>query len=428
MSETAQQLPITQQSVALCMQLTRAPIMVNTMTGPAPEVGAAQRALKKNQSDPGMPFVRITDLGNEIGGKTVTVDAFNIPTGEPIMGDENVSGNGVPLTSSSFSCNINMASFNVNGGGEMVQQATRHNIRSVGRNGLYNYFQNLLGQRALVHLFGARGFQTGTPWAPIPLASSARFGSIMINGVQAPTYNRHYVVNGANLTRGGLQAASLATTDVWKLSVLDNLALLLEQLDTRIPVPRVVGDEQSYDAPLKGILLMPPGSYNALVTDISSTTSNLRAYQAAVSDRQKWAKDSPVFKGECGIWRGILVKKIENTIKFPIGSSFQYVTVANRLTQTETAGTVPALGGTHQMERCMLVGAQALARCEGRTRTKVPVEVIENSYDAGTKMEYIGRLLAGEKKFRFQYPNENGDAEYTDNAALAIDAAVPITG
>ena len=50
------------------------------------------------------------------------------------------------------------------------------------------------------------------------------------------------------------------------------------------------------------------------------------------------------------------------------------------------------------------------------------------AFGTGGSADVIGRLLAGERKFRFQFPNENGDAEYTDNAAMAIDAAVPITG
>ena len=426
MSETASQLVITQQSVALCSQLVRAPVMVNALTGPAPGVGDAAAAIKKNQTDPGMPFVRITDLSSDPKGDRVTVDAFNVPTGEPIMGDANVSGNGVPLSSSSFTVIINMSSFNVNGGAEMVRQRTRHDLRKIARAGLYNYFPQLQGQRALVHVAGARGSAIGTSWTPVPLASSSSFNSVMINTVQAPTYNRHFVVQGTGLTRGGLQTASLASTDVWKLAVLDNLALTMEAMDTKIPPVRAVGDEQAYDSPLKGILMMSPGAYNALITDISNSTSNLRAYQAAVSERQRYAKDSAVFRGECGIWRGILVKKMDHTIKFNTGNSYQYITVANRLTETETAGTIPALAGTHQVERCVMLGAQALARAEGASRSGVPVEVIENFYDAGTKVEYIGRLLAGERKFRFKFPNENGDAEPTDNGVLVIDAAVPI--
>jgi len=417
-------LAITQQSVALCAQLIRAPGPLNAMTGPAPSKGSAESAIRKNQTDPGMPFVRITDLDTDPKGDKVTVDAFNVVTGEPIMGDRNVSGNGKAMTSSSFNLLIDMATFNVDAGGKMSRQRTRHNLQGLARSMIAAYFPQLIWQRSLVHCAGARGFQTGTSWS-IPLASASTFAEVMINTVKAPTYNRHLVVNGTTITRGGLQAQSLATTDTWKLSVLDNLALLLEAIETRLPNPVIVGDEQAYDAPLKGILMMPPSSYNSLITDLTAN-NNLRAFQAAVQDRQKYTKDSAVFRGECGIWRGILVKKMMHNIHFAGGAAFQYITVANRLTETETAGTVAALNATTRMERSILLGSQALARAEGSSNSGLQAAIIENPYDAGLKYEYIGQFMGGEAKFRFQFPNENGDSEYTDNGVFVIDAAAPI--
>lgn len=419
-------LAITQQSVALTAQLLRAPGPLNAMTGPAPAKGTAEEMLRKNQSDPGMPFVRITDLDTDPKGDKVTVDAFNVVTGQPIMGDRNVSGNGRPMTSSSFDMLIDMATFNVDAGGKMSRQRTRHNLRSLARAMIANYFPQLIWQRAMVQAAGGRGFQTGPSWN-LPLQASADFAEVMINPVKAPTYNRHLVVNGTSITRGGLQVASMATTDVWKLATLDSLALLLESIETKLPPPRFWGDEQAYDAPLKGVLMMPPSSYNSLITDISSTTSNLRAFQAAVQDRQRWTKDSAVFKGECGIWRGILVKKMEHTIYYPASASYQYIAVANRLTETETTGTVAAgLSTTHRMERSVLFGAQALARAEGTSNSGLQAAIIENAYDAGLKYEYIGQFMGGEAKFRFRFPNEDGNAEPTDNGIFVVDAAAPV--
>lgn len=415
-------LALTQQSVALCAQLVRAPGNLNAMTGPAPKQGDAEDTLKL-QTDPGMPFVRIRDLSSDPKGDKVTVDAFNVTGGKPIMGDRNAEGLGKPLTSSSFSVLIDLATHNVDAGGKMSRQRTRHDLRRIARAEVAAYFPRMVWQRAIVHSAGARGFQSGVAW-DVPLASDPDFADIMINAVKAPTYNRHYVINGTGLTRGGLQLASIATTDVWKLSNLDNLALICESMETKLPPPRVIGDEMAYDTPLKGILMMPPGAYNSLITDVSSSSSNLRAFQAAVIERQKYSKSHPIFRGECGIWRNLLVKKMEHTIYFGPSASYQYITVANRLTETETAGTVPALAGTHHVERSMLFGAQALARCEGTSNSGLQAAIIENTYNAGRNYEYIGEFMGGEAKFRFKFPNTNGDAEPTDNI-LVIDAAVP---
>lgn len=414
-------LALTQQSVALCAQLVRAPGNLNAMTGPAPKSGDAEDTLKL-QTDPGMPFVRIRDLSSDPKGDKVTVDAFNVTGGKPIMGDRNAEGLGKPLTSSSFSVLIDLATHNVDAGGKMSRQRTRHDLRRIARAEVSAYFPRMIWQRAIVHSAGARGFQSGVAW-DVPLATDPDFTDIMINSVKAPTYNRHYVINGTGLTRGGLQLASLATTDVWKLSNMDNLALILESMETKIPPPRVIGDEMAYDTPIKGILMMPPGAYNSFITDVSSSTSNLRAFQAAVIERQKYSKSHPIFRGECGIWRGILVKKMEHTIHFPASSAFQYIAVANRLTETETAGAVPALSGTHHAERSILFGAQALARCEGTSNSGLQAAIIENTYNAGRNYEYLGEFMGGEAKFRFKFPNTSGDAEPTDNI-LVIDSAV----
>lgn len=418
-------LAITQQSVALTAQITRAPGNLNALTGPAPKQSDAEANIKL-QTSADMPFVRVTDLSTDPKGDKVTVDAFNVVSGKPIMGDRNAEGQGQKLSSSSFECKIDLSTFNVDAGGKMSRQRTRHDLRRIARAELTRYFPQLVWQRCLVHLAGTRGSQNGVSWS-IPLDTDADFAEIMINSVKAPTYNRHFVIDSTDFVQGGLQLASIDTADKWKLSHLDALAYKLEAIETKIPAPRIVGDEQAYDSPLKGILMMPPGSYNDLITDLTSG-NNLRAYQAAVEQRQKWAPTSSVFKGECGIWRGILVKKMEHTIQLASGAAHQYVAVADKLTGNETAGTVASLSGFH-VERSLLLGAQALARCEGASNSGVQAAIIENSYNAGRNFEYLGEFMGGECKFRFKFTNTAGDAEATDNGVMVIDAvSANVTG
>jgi hypothetical protein len=414
-------LALTQYSVAVTAQIIRAPGNVNSLTGPAPKQASAEANLKL-QTDPGMPFVRVTDLSTDPKGDTVTVDAFDVTGGKPIMGDRNAEGRGAKLSSSTFSAKIDLATFNVDAGGKMSRQRTRYDLRSIAKAQIAAYFPRFVWQRCLVHLAGARGAQAGQAW-DVPLSTDADFTDIMVNPVLAPTYNRHWVVNAGSLTQGGLQLGSLATTDVWKLSVLDDLAFMLDSMETKLAPPKFTGDQQASDSPLKGVLLLPPGSYNALITDISSSTSNLRAYQAAALERAKFAGNHPIFMGEAGMWRNILVKKIDYSIFFNGGDSYQYVTLANKLTATESAGTVAALDATHIAERGILLGAQALARCEGASNSGVQAALIENTYNAGRNYEYLGEFMGGETKFRFKFKNTNGDQEPTDNGVIVIDAA-----
>ena len=412
-------LALTQQSVAVTAQIIRAPGNLNALTGPAPKLDQAEANLRL-QTDPGMPFVRITDLSTDPRGDSVTVDAFNVTGGKPIMGDRNAEGRGKKLSYSSFGVSIDLATHNVDAGGKMARQRTRHDLRRIARAEIAGYFPRFVWQRGLVHLAGARGKQTGMSW-DVPLADDPDFADIMVNTVKAPTYNRHMVLNGTSLTRGGLQLGSIASIDKWKLSNLDELAFYLESMETKLPAPRFVGDEQAVDSPLKGVLLLPPGSYNDLITDMTAG-NNLRAFQAAVEQRQRYAKDSSIFRGEAGIWRNILVKKIDYSIYFNAGDAVKYVAVGDRLTETESSVNVAAIGAGYQVERAILLGAQALARAEGASNSGVQAAIIENTYNAGRNFEYIGEFMGGEAKFRFKYPNENGDAEPTDNGVMVIDS------
>lgn len=414
-------LALTQFSTAVTAQIIRAPGTLNALTGMAPKQSDAEATIKQ-QTSAEMPFVRITDLSTDPKGDKVTVDAFNITGGKPIMGDRNAEGMGKKLSSSSFDMLIDLATHNVDAGGKMSRQRTRWDLRRLAKAQVQAYFPRLIWQRVLTHLAGARGLQVGQSW-DIPLATDADFAEIMINAVKAPTYNRHLVIDGTGLVRGGAQLANIDSADKWKLSNLDNLALLLESIETKLPPPRFTGDEQAYDSPLKGCLMLSPGSYNDLITDATGG-NNLRAFQAAVEQRQKWAPNSAVFRGECGIWRGILVKKMDHTVFFNASSSVQYITAANRLTETESAITVNgSLGAGFQVERSILLGAQALARAEGASNSGVQAAIIENTYNAGRNYEYLGEFMGGEAKFRFKFPNENGDAEPTDNGIFVIDAA-----
>lgn len=414
-------LAVTQYSAALTSQIIRAPGNLSALTGAPPKQSDAEGQIKQ-QTSAGMPFVRVSDLSTDPKGDKVTVDAFNVTGGKPIMGDRNAEGMGKKLSSSSFQVIIDLATFNVDAGGKMSRQRTRHNLLSMAKAESKAYFPRLIWQRCIVQAAGARGLQAGASW-DVPVASDVDFAEIMINPVKAPTYNRHLVINGTGITRGGQQLGSIASTDKWKLSNLDTLALMLEAAETQLPPIRVDGDEQGYDAPLKGCLWLPPGSYNDLITDMTAG-SNLRAFIGAIEQRQKYAKDSAIFRGEAGIWRGILVKKMNHTIFHNANSSVQIISAANRLTETESAITVnAALPAGVQVERAILMGAQALARAEGSSNSGVQANIIENPYNGGRNFEYLTEFMGGEAKFRFKFPNENGDAEPTDNGLYVVDAA-----
>src|SRR5688500_13471520 len=206
-------------SAALLANTLKGASAIENLSGSV-EPSAAMEKIA-GQTTAGMPIVRIDNLMKS-AGDIVSLDLVDTVSGEPLMGDVNREGRGSALSFSSMEIKVDLSSKVIDAGGSMSQQRTKHQLREIALAQLSGYFPRLDTQETLVHLAGARGSQMGTDWT-VPLQSAANFGSIMVNPVKAPTYNRHFVVNGANLTAGGQQLGSIASTDLLKLAHLDVL-------------------------------------------------------------------------------------------------------------------------------------------------------------------------------------------------------------
>src|SRR5688500_14378907 len=186
-------------SAALFANTLRGTTAMDNLVGPVEPTAAMQKIAGQTQA--GMPIVRIDNLMKS-AGDTVSLDLVDTISGEPLMGDVNREGRGSALSFSSMDIKIDLSSKVIDAGGSMSQQRTKHHLREIALAHLSGYFPRLNAQLALVHLAGARGSQTGADWI-VPLQSATNFASIMVNPVKAPTYNRHYVVNGTGFTQGG---------------------------------------------------------------------------------------------------------------------------------------------------------------------------------------------------------------------------------
>lgn len=235
---------------ALFAKVVSAPTFVSNNTGPAPKQSDAEAKLK-GQTDPGMPIVRVTDLSKS-AGDTVTVDCFDVVGGEPIMGDQNAEGRGEKLSSSTQEISIDNTTKVVDAGGKMAQQRTVHQLRGIAMAQLLGYFPRLDTQRAIVHLAGARGTQTGKDWV-LPLATSANFSDIMINAVKPPSYNRHLVIEGTSFDVGGVNLADIDSGDVWTLAHIDELSTILSDHNMGLQPVRVADDPMADQEPIKAV-------------------------------------------------------------------------------------------------------------------------------------------------------------------------------
>jgi len=413
-----------QYSKALSAMATRQPTPIVALTGPMPSEDDALRKLRQ-QSTTEMPIVRVDELASG-PGDTVQLDCAHVVKLRAVMGDRNAEGMGATLKYSTQDIKIDMATLPVSAGGKMTQKRTPHDMRKNALQQLKGGIPRFRWQRILALLAGARGAQDGTDWV-LPLASDPDFADQMVNPLKAPTYNRHWVVDGGTLVQGGAQLASIDNTDKLLLSCLDEFAAIWEEMGTKMAPIQIPGDPAAGDDPIKGVLLIDPLVWDGLITD-NTAAGNIRMYQAAAIKRAEYGdlRKHPLFAGSPLLWNGILMRKMQHGIRFNASDAVQVVTAANRLTATETAVNVnAAITANYQVARSIFMGAQALGMASGGNRTSEETySLLENYSNFGRNLELAGEVIGAEQKLRWDLPNANGDLEPTDFGVAVIDSII----
>ena len=411
---------------ALFARNIQAQSLLTNLTGPAPKQSDAEAKLK-GQTSKDMPIVRITDLSKSSGDR-VTVDCFDTINGKPLMGDKNAENKGEALSSSSMEIAIDLSTKVVDAGGQMSQQRTLHNLRGIAMAQLSGYFPRLQNQTAITHMAGARGGMEGKDWV-VPLENDADFKRIMVNPVKAPTFNRHFVVDGTTLTQGGQQLGVIDPTDIWTLDHIDALSLMLDDMDVPLQPVKIADDPAANDDPIKAALFLTPRQWNQLKTNASGSSNNWRTFLQNAWSRKSYGSKHPLFSGEPGIWNGILVRVLpRHTIRFKQSDNTQIITSANRYAATETVQQVnPALGAKYAVERAIMLGAQALGNAYGKSQSsEYYFAWHERKYNFDRSLEVAGDCMGGMSKLRFNFDDGQGNKEPTDNGVIVIDSAIAI--
>ena len=413
-----------QFSQALSAMAVRQPTPMNALTGAMPTHDGAMRKLKQ-QTTSEMPIVRVDELSKG-PGDVVQVDCAHVVKLRPVMGDRNAEGMGASLKYSSKDITLDMATLPVSAGGKMTQKRTAHSMRLNALAQLKRGIPAFRWQRCLSMLAGTRGKQDGTDWI-LPLASDPEFAEMMVNIIRAPSYNRHWVVNGTTLTQGGAQLASIATTDTLRLSHIDELAAIWDEMTIKMAPIQIPGDPAAGDDPIKGILLVDPLVWDTVFTD-TTAGNNIRTFETNAIQRAKYGELNrhPLFAGSPILWNGILMRKMQYAIRHDASDAVAHVTVGNRLTGTETNVTVAAgLSTTHQMARSVFLSAQALAVVSGGNQTtEESYSLLETHTNFDRNLELAGEIMGVEDKLRWLLPNASGELEMTDFGVAVIDSVV----
>ncbi|EBY1954708.1 N4-gp56 family major capsid protein [Salmonella enterica] len=388
--------------VALFTTANRNRSMVNILTeqGEAPKAVSPDRKSTK-QTSAGAPVVRITDLNKERGDE-VSFSIMHKLSKLPTMGDQRIEGRGEDLSRADFSLRIDQGRHLVDAGGRMSQQRTKFNLVTSARTLLGTYFNDLQDQCAVIHLAGARGDFMADD-VIVPLDSHRDFKDIMINDVMPPTHNRHFF--GGDAT--SLEAVD--SSDVFTLGLVDNMALYIDEMAHPLQPVRLKGDELYGEDPYY-VLYVTPRQWNDWYTSTSGKDWNQMMVRAV--NRSK-GFSHPLFKGECAMWRNILVRKYAGIpIRFYTGSE---VWVSNN----DLAATTKQVEVRTNIDRAMLLGAQALANAYGQ-RNGGHFNLVQKKTDMDNRTEIAIDWINGLKKIRFA--DKNG--KINDHGVIAVDTAV----
>ncbi|EFT4511458.1 N4-gp56 family major capsid protein [Salmonella enterica subsp. enterica serovar Stanley] len=388
--------------VALFTAANRNRSMVNILTEQqeAPKAVSPDKKSTK-QTSAGAPVVRITDLKKERGDE-VSFSIMHKLSKLPTMGDQRIEGRGEDLSRADFSLRIDQGRHLVDAGGRMSQQRTKFNLASSARTLLGTYFNDLQDQCAVVHLAGARGDFMADD-VIVPLASHRDFKEIMINDVMPPTHNRHFF--GGDAT--SLEAVD--SSDVFSLSLVDNMALFIDEMAHPLQPVRLKGDELYGEDPYY-VLYVTPRQWNDWYTSTSGKDWNQMMVRAV--NRSK-GFNHPLFKGECAMWRNILVRKYAGMpIRFYTGS---HVSISNN----NLAATTQQIEVKTNIDRAMLLGAQALANAYGQ-KDGGHFNLVQKKTDMDNRTEIAINWINGLKKIRF----EDKTGRMQDHGVIAVDTAV----
>ncbi|WP_051566691.1 N4-gp56 family major capsid protein [Herminiimonas sp. CN] len=395
-------------SVGLFTRVQTAPGFMNLIAGDMPAEGNFA-AKTKGQTSPDYPIVKAGDLSKG-AGDAISIDLFNILQGKPTMGDRKIEGRMMPLTSSSMDVKINQVRGGADSGGRMTQQRTVHNLRNISMAGLQAWMQRFEDQNTLVHLAGARGTQSATDWV-VPLASDNEFADIMVNKVNAPTKNRVYYANDATAPD------NIGTNDALTLQDIDRIVSSLRESSVPLAPIKIKGDDASWNSPMWA-MFVTERQWLYLKSRTSQTQWNEAMKYAFERKSAAGGGKHPLFDNfETIMWNGMLIKRLNRyAIRFDTGASVVTDTGgADGGTYTESAATTAV-----PVDRAIILGAQALAKAYGKSRSDYFYDWSEEEVDHGNSVETVAAAMGGSAKIRFRI-----DGVDTDHGVAVIDSYAP---
>jgi hypothetical protein len=244
------------------------------------------------------------------------------------------------------------------------------------------------------------------------LQTDTEFSEIMVNPVQAPTFNRRFfaMYTGTGVTPP-TSIANLTTNGYLTLSEIDAIGAILKESQVPLQSVKIKGDEYAWNSPM-WVMFVTERQW-AIMKGIAGSKWTSAVQQAV---KRFEGQRHPLFMGDSIMWNGILVKPMSRyAIRFAAGEL---------VNENSSANVESAVAAGVATDRAIIVGAQALVKAYGNEESSdYFYSWHEELVDHGSAVEMSLSMMEGTAKTRFTI---NG--ALTDHGVAVVDSYAPAIG
>ena len=324
-----------------------------------------------------VPIQILTDLESD-AGEQISYDLLAELKMAPIEGEDTLEGKEESQKFYTDTIYIDQARCGVNTGGRMTRKRTLHNLREKAKRQQSGWWGRLQDELLFIYLSGARGVNANFL---VPTGYTGRANKALVS----PDTN--HVLYGNNATAFN----NIDSTDTFDLRLIDRAKTKADSQGggaTGIPVlqPCKINGTETY------VCVMHTFQEDDLRSN-ANTGQWLDIQKAAAAAE---GKNSPLFKGSLGMYRGVVLHSHRNVIRF------------------SNAGA----GANVEAARALFMGAQAGVVAFGSPGTNMRFDWHEETRDNGDKVVISTSSIFGCKKVSFDM-----DGTVNDFGLFSLDTA-----
>jgi N4-gp56 family major capsid protein len=314
---------------------------------------------------------RKTELEGDSGDR-ISFDLCVQMRNKPTYGDDRLEGKEESLKFYTDEVRIDQVRHAASAGGKMSRKRVAHDLRTIAKARLGDYFSRLVDEYFFMYLSGARGVNED-------FIESTAFTGFAGNAFTAPD-SEHLLFGGSATSKLSLTASDKMTKAIVERALNKAEMMQARNPDTANMVPVSNGSEDQYV-----FLMNPDQAYDLRVADTQGWLDIQKAAAAAEG------RNNPIFKGGLGMIGGAVLHKHRSAIRF----------------------TDYGAGANVAAARALLLGRQAAVVAYGTTGG-MRYQWEENEKDYKNEPTVASGFIAGIKKTQF-----NGK----DFGVISIDTA-----